>query len=130
MNTIEKIRNICKEKGIAVSKVERDLGFSNGYINSQKKGRIQFERLVKISGYLRVPMDELVGDDDDELREIVSSDSHSYYLNDETKEIAQEIFENKDMKVLFDVARKTSPEHLKAYTNFLKELQQKEQGTD
>jgi transcriptional regulator with XRE-family HTH domain len=36
-----------------------------------------------------------------------------YYLNDETREIAQAIFDNPQYKALFDASRKLSPEDLR-----------------
>ena len=53
-----------------------------------------------------------------------------YYLNDETREIAQEIFDNPDLKSLFDMSRKMSPERLKAHIEFMKNLQNSESGSD
>lgn len=38
---------------------------------------------------------------------------HHYYLNEETEKIAQEIFDNPDLRILMDASRKTSPEDLK-----------------
>lgn len=42
-----------------------------------------------------------------------AEESTSYYLNEETAQIAQEIFENKDLRILFDASRKANPEDLK-----------------
>lgn len=50
----------------------------------------------------------------------------SYYLNDETAKVAQEIFE-KD-KVLFDVYRSSDKDRLVAYANKLKALRDMEEG--
>ena len=38
MNSVEKVKAICKERKIAISKLEKDLGFSNGYIGQLRKG--------------------------------------------------------------------------------------------
>lgn len=51
-----------------------------------------------------------------------------YYLNDETKAIAQAAFENPDMRSLFDMSRKMSPERLKAHLEFMRKLQEAEEG--
>ena len=32
MTGVEYVRDLCKQKGIAISKLEKDLGFSNGYL--------------------------------------------------------------------------------------------------
>lgn len=49
--------------------------------------------------------------------------NESYY-EDETAEIAQEIFENKDLHVLFDAARDSKPEDLLMAADLLKRLKQ------
>lgn len=49
-----------------------------------------------------------------------------YYLDRETAEAAQELFEDRDMKVLFDAARGANPKDIKMVTDMLKRLK----GTD
>ena len=63
--TVERVREICKEKGIPISKIERDLGFGNGYLNPQKAKEIKLDRAVAISKYLSVSLGDLLGYDDD-----------------------------------------------------------------
>lgn len=60
MNTVEKVKFICKERKIPISKLERDLNFSNGYIGQLKKGTLPNDRLVAISNYLDIPCEELL----------------------------------------------------------------------
>lgn len=64
MTTVDKVRNICKSRKIPVSRLERDLGFSNGYINQLRKGTFPSDRLVLISNYLDVSVSELLGDNE------------------------------------------------------------------
>ena len=49
-------------------------------------------------------------------------------LNDETAEMAQALFENRDLRVLFDAARDASPEDLKTTYDMLMALKRKERG--
>lgn len=51
-----------------------------------------------------------------------------YYLNDETREIAQEAFENPELRTLFKVARDIPPERLRAHIEFMKSLKEQERG--
>ena len=39
MDSVELVKNICKERKIPISKLERDCGFSNGYIRKLKEGK-------------------------------------------------------------------------------------------
>ena len=54
MNAVERVKRICKERKIPVSKLEGDLGFGNAYINGLKKGVFPNDRLEKIAKYLNV----------------------------------------------------------------------------
>lgn len=53
----------------------------------------------------------------------------TYYLNDETRQIAQEAFENPELRTLFKVARDIPPERLKAHIEFMKTLKEQERGS-
>lgn len=59
MNTVERIKSICKERKIAISKLEKECGFSNGYIGQLKKGTMPYDRLRTVSNYLDIPVLEL-----------------------------------------------------------------------
>lgn len=53
-------------------------------------------------------------------------DNNSYYINDETREIAQEIYENPNLRSLFDVAKDIPADRLKAHIEFMKNLKDSE----
>ena len=54
MNAVETVKAICKERKIPISKLEKDLGFGNGYISQLKKGTFPDDRLYKIADYLGI----------------------------------------------------------------------------
>ena len=56
MSDVEKVKQICKERKIPISKMEKDLGFSNGYIGQLKKGYFPSDRAAKISKYLGISL--------------------------------------------------------------------------
>ena len=51
-----------------------------------------------------------------------------YYINDETAQVAQEIFENKELRALFDVQRDMEADDLRALHNMALALKRKERG--
>lgn len=55
-------------------------------------------------------------------------DTSGYYINEETAQMAQEIFENKELRLLFSAARDASPEDLKTTHSLLLALKRKERG--
>ena len=61
-----------------------------------------------------------------DLIEDKTNTEEEYYLNPETKQMAQEIFENKDLSLLFDAAKDASPEDLQTVHTMLLALKNKE----
>lgn len=122
MNSVERVKTICKERKIPISKVERDLGYANGYIGQLKKGVFPADRLQDIAEYLGVSSEYLLNGDEKE--------ENKYYINEETAEMAQALFENRDLRVLFDAAKDASPDDLKTTYDMLMALKKKERGED
>lgn len=56
-------------------------------------------------------------------------EADSYYINEETAQIAQQIYEDKELRALFDAARDADPEALQAAQAMLKVLKRKERGS-
>jgi transcriptional regulator with XRE-family HTH domain len=57
MNSVERVKSICKERKIPLSRLEKDLGFANGYIGQLKKGTFPDDRIYKIAEYLHLSVD-------------------------------------------------------------------------
>ena len=53
----------------------------------------------------------------------------TYYTNPETAKVAQEIFDNSDLRILFDAAKDSSPEQLKLAAEMLRQFK-KTSGED
>ena len=120
MTLSERIKQECKKQGIPVSKLEKDLGFANAYISQLNPDTVQYHRLVKIADYLHVSEQYL----------LTGEENAGYYYNEETAKIAQEIFENPELHALFDAARDSDPEELKAFHNMLIVMKRKERNED
>ena len=54
--------------------------------------------------------------------------AQKYYINDETASIAQEIFDNKELRLLFDAAKDAQPDDLQTVHQMLLALKRKERG--
>ena len=83
----------------------------------------RIDKIELMANYFGISKADLVEDHND------LSDDH-YYLNDETREIAQEVFENPDLRSLFHVARDIDPEELRAHIDFMKKLKAREKKAD
>ena len=64
MTSVDKVKSICKERKIPISRLERDLGYANGYIGQLRKGTFPNDRLIEIASYLNIPTSYLSGEDD------------------------------------------------------------------
>lgn len=98
MNTVERVKMICKERRIPISRLERECGFANGYISQLKKGSIPDDRLQIIADYFEMDVKELLGVQ-------TSGQQPEYYIDDEAAQYGQAIFENPKLRALFHAVR-------------------------
>lgn len=102
MTVVERIRGICKERKIPISRLERECGFANGYIGQLKKGTLPHDRLMRIADYLEVSPNYLA----------TGEEGGAPYISDEVREIAQFLMENEDLRILFDTTKKVKKEDI------------------
>lgn len=121
MTMYERIESLRKNVGLSQGKLEKELGFSNGSISKWKNSTPTPDRLQKIADYFNVSVDYLITGEQKEGGE-------AYYLNEETTKMAQSIFENKELRMLFDAAQDASPDDLQTVHSMLLALKRKEQG--
>lgn len=60
MDSVELVKKICKERKIPISRLEKDCGFSNGYIRKLQEGKFPSDRLLVIAEYLDLPVSYLM----------------------------------------------------------------------
>lgn len=56
-SSVEMVRSLCKERDIPIAQLERECGFSNGYLNPKKMRKLPYDRSVTIAQYLDVPVE-------------------------------------------------------------------------
>lgn len=59
-NGVEYVRAICQERKIPISTLEKDCGFSNGYLNPKKLQKIPYDRAIKIAEYLNLSVEYIL----------------------------------------------------------------------
>lgn len=123
MTVYERIESLRNSRNISQGKLEKELGFSNGSISKWKNGTPKPERLQKLAKYFGVSMEYLMTGEETE-------DSPIYYTDEETAKLAQEMFEDEDMRSLFDMKRNMPPERFQAHMDFMKNLYKQETGED
>lgn len=60
--------------------------------------------------------------------DLLEDKAETYYINPETAAIAQKIYEDKELRALFDAAADADPEDLQTIHAMLKALKRKERG--
>ena len=123
MDLKERIKSLCHERDISMNQLEQELSFGKGYISKLGKSTPNVTKLQKIADYFNVSLEYLINGEEKE-------NANQYYLNEETAQIAQEIFDNKELRLLFSAARDSSPEDLKTTHEMLMALKRKEKGVD
>ena len=121
----EKYAEIRDSLGMTDYKVAKISGVGTATTSNWKTGKYtpKQENLQKIAAALGVSMERLLDGDDEEEKVM-------YYANDETAKVVQEIFENKELRALFDVQRGMSADDLRALHNMALALKRKERGND
>lgn len=82
MNSVERVKQLCKEREIPLYRLEKELGFSNGYIGQLRKGVFPDDRLLAIAKYLDVSAAELMGADEQEKAPVPKKDKRSALINE------------------------------------------------
>lgn len=59
-NSVQYVRDLCKDRKIPISQLEKDCGFSNGYLNPKKMQKIPYDRACIIAQYLGVSADSIL----------------------------------------------------------------------
>ena len=112
----EIFQNLCEKNGVKPADVARATGISTATISSWKAGKYtpKEDKRRLIADYFNVPLEYL---DTGEMPD-------QYYHNPETDMIAQEIFDDKDLRALFDAARGLDPEELRFVAELLRKFRQ------
>ena len=118
MGLYERIKEVAKVNGYSINRLEKELGYPRSSISKYNKNVPSMEKIQKIADFLNVPITDINEEEKTER----------YYINDETAQVAQEIFENKELRALFDVQKDMDPDDLRALHNMALALKRKERG--
>ena len=113
----EMLRYLRQRAGYSQQDLADILKISKSTIGMYEQGRRSpdYETLEKIADIFNVDMNFLMGGKEKES-------APDYYTNPETAKLAQELFENHDLRILFDAARDSDPKDLQMAADLLKRL--------
>lgn len=115
MTAAERVVELCEKKGIRIARLEKECGFANGYVKGLKSGKIPAERVRIIGDYLEVPYSKIDP-------EIFPEEEAQYYIRQETSRIAQEVFDDPDLRLLFEAAKGAKPENIRLAAEMLRQF--------
>ncbi len=126
-NAVEYVRKICKEKNIPISTLEKECGFSNGYLNPKKVSKIPYDRAVIISKYLNIDVNKILVGDTDTKKNIKVYDEHDnvIVLDDETLELIDSLRSKPEMQILFSVSKNATKEDILKAVKIIEALKDK-----
>ena len=119
----EVFEQLLQKFGVTTYQVSKATGIGQSTFSSWKTRRnlISGVKAKKIADYFNVSVDYLMTGKEKEGGE-------TYYLNEETTKIAQKLFENKELRMLFDAAQDATPDDLETVHSMLLALKRKERG--
>ena len=117
----EMLKYFRTREHLSQSELAEKLGLSPSTISMYEVGKREpdFETEEKIADFFNTDLNTLRGRDNETHGE--------YYVDPETRRIAQRIFEDSDMRTLFDIAKDMEPERLQAHIDFMKSLKKSEE---
>ena len=117
MSVYERIRQMCREHGETVTGLERDLGFARGSLSKIDKNKPSAERLQKVADHFNVtPAYILTGTQ--------TVEQPTWYTNPETIQEAQRVFEDPNLRLLFDAAKDSRPENIRLAAEMLQRFKE------
>jgi len=111
MDVYDRVMRLCDQYHVTPHAVEKACGLSNASIRKLQNGSMSAERMQIIAEYFGVTVEYLL-----------TGKEPAYYTNQESAAIAQEIFENPDLRMLFDTSRDISPEDMKFLIDMAKRM--------
>ena len=119
----EVFEQLLQKFGVTTADVCKATGIGQSTMSNWKSRRnlISGKNAQLIADYFGVSVDYLMTGKEKEGGE-------KYYINDETASIAQEIFDNKGLRLLFDAAKDAQPDDLQTVHQMLLALKRKERG--
>ena len=120
------IRYLRKKKGMSQDTLAELLGYKS-YTTIQKwetgVSEPPIKQLRKMAELFQADIDDMAKTDL-EIAEMYPEQTGGYYINPEAAAMAQELFENPDLRMLFDAARDVKPENLQLAAEMLKRMKE------
>lgn len=105
MTVFDRIKVLCKNRGITITKLEDDLDFSRNSLYAWKKKNPSGANLSKVADYFHVSVDYLLGRDEDAEFESFIKDPDLQVMMRELAESDEE--KRKQLRQMWDIIKKS-----------------------
>lgn len=108
----DKFLALLERTNMTASKVAKATNINRSTFSHWKSGDYtpKIETLQKIADYFGVPVRYFYGD---------TKEKPSYYLDEDTAKLAQEIHDNPELRAMFKASRKLSPKDIETFTKLI-----------
>ncbi|WP_295264788.1 helix-turn-helix transcriptional regulator [Veillonella sp.] len=120
MKLYENIKKLRIQKGLS----QEELAALTGYTNRTSIGKIEQGKVDLSQSKIKV-FAKALDTDPVTLMGLDESDNQSYYSDPQVAKYAEELRQNSDMRLLFDVAHDISKEDLELVVNIIKDLKKR-----
>lgn len=114
------IKELREKQGMTLEELGDKVGVGKSTVRKWENGTIQNmrrDKIAKVAAALGVSPAFLLGWPEE-------PEKKQYYLDPETAKIAQEVFDNPELRILFDAARDVKPENIILAAEMLKRFKE------
>ena len=119
MALFDMVKELCKKHGITQAELEKRCGFSKGSISKWKAHAPTIGSLARVAEVFGVPVDYLYNGTYTSADSAQTSAGSIYYDDPEKAQIAQRIFEDKNLRLLFEATEGSRPEDIQMAADML-----------
>lgn len=114
------LKELRNKKGLSQADLAEKLGFSTGLIGMYESGKRKpsYEALEVLADFFNISIDYLMGKDDKSV----------YYLDPDAAELAQEIYDDENKRMLFSATRDISKEDMQFVIDMVERLKRNADG--
>lgn len=122
MGIKENIKNIRLKHGLSQKELADIAGVTDKAVSTWELGTNEprMGAIQKMADYFGILKSDIIEDDN----------ARPYYLNPEAAKMAQELYDNPGMRILFDAAKNVSAEDLKVAADLIARMKKKEEYED
>ncbi len=120
MSFNEMLKKLRTEKGLTQEELAQATGLKRSAIGMYESGSREpnFETLEVLADFFNVDMNTLLSK---------NKSSEGYYIDPEAAKMAQELYDNPGMRILFDAARNVSADDLKLAAEIIGRMKKEEE---